>query len=44
MAGRIQTDPNLKHRDTPGPGNYELTSIQIANMGHYALSTLKYRL
>lgn len=42
MGFRLQTEPNEKGKIGPGPGAYQLTSIQLVNKGHYALSTIKY--
>lgn len=42
MGIRITTDPSLRTKDVPGPGAYQLKSIQLENRGHYALSTIKY--
>jgi hypothetical protein len=42
MGTRITTDPSMRTKDVPGPGAYQLKSIQLENRGHYALSTIKY--
>lgn len=42
MGFRLPTEPNEKGNIGPGPGAYQLTAIQLANKGHYKLSTIKY--